>query len=134
MIPAFVLQVPVLPLTISGKVDKKQLLGMAGANGGSNEHFGYPTTPTQLKLLDIYNEQFTLDRISIYDNFFEIGGHSLGAMKLISDIKKVFKVDVQLENIFSNPTIEYIAAEIDKIKGPQENTQEPEIYGLIERA
>jgi amino acid adenylation domain-containing protein len=132
MIPAFVMQVPVLPLTISGKVDKKKLLGMAGANSGSNEHSGYPTTPTQWKLLDIFNEQFTLDRISIYDNFFEIGGHSLGAMKLVSDIKKAFKVDVQLENIFSNPTIEYIAAEIDKIKGPQENTQEPEKYGLIE--
>jgi amino acid adenylation domain-containing protein len=131
MVPAFIMQVPVLPLTISGKVDKKKLLGMAGANGRPGEHFGYPTTPTQLKLLDIYKEQFTLDRISIYDNFFEIGGHSLGAMKLVSDIKKVFKVEVKLENIFSNPTIENIAAEIDKIKGPQQNMQEPETSGLI---
>ena len=132
MIPAFVLQVPVLPLTISGKVDKNKLLGLANAGGSHNDSFGYPTTPTQLKLLDIYNELFTLDRISIYDNFFDIGGHSLGAMKLVSDIKKVFKVDVKLENIFSNPTIEYIAAEIDKIKSTQENMEEPETYGLIE--
>ena len=116
MVPAYLVQIPQMPLTMSGKVDRKDLLRLVNNVPPAIEDKVFPTTETQKKLAAIWEQLLMQNRIGIQDNFFDIGGHSLKAMKLISEINKKFEVDISLECLFGNPTIEYIADEIDKIK------------------
>ena len=72
---------------------------------------------TQNKMIDIWKKHLDIREISIYDNYFKIGGDSLKAMGIINEIKRVFKLENQISMnlIFTNLTIERISDKIDEI-------------------
>lgn len=74
-------------------------------------------TVTQNKMIDIWKKHLDIREISIYDNYFKIGGDSLKAMGIINEIKRVFKLENQISMnlIFTNLTIERISDKIDEI-------------------
>lgn len=97
------------PLNPNGKVDRKLLpLPMI-----SNVIIA-PQTDTEVKLRDLWLSLLPLDNISVEDNFFEIGGHSLLASKLITQIRSLFLLDVPLTLIFEAPTIRTCSALIEQ--------------------
>jgi acyl carrier protein len=55
-----------------------------------------------------------LDQVSIDDNFFDIGGHSLGAMRVLARVRRDFRVDVPIRILFDGPTIAELALEVEK--------------------
>jgi len=116
MVPAYFVQLPELPLNANGKVDRKQLPAPEGMGISSGVEYVEPRNETEAKLLKMWQEILLKEKISVKDNFFAIGGHSLKATKLMSHISKEFEVKLSLPVLFSNPTIEHIASEIDKIK------------------
>ncbi|MEM9271688.1 MAG: amino acid adenylation domain-containing protein [Cyanobacteria bacterium P01_F01_bin.143] len=112
MIPAAFIMITNIPLAPSGKVDRKAL---PEPNISRTEtEFVLPRNATEKTIVDIYGEILKQDKISINDNFFEIGGHSLIATRVISQIRQIFKVELPLRTLFEHPTIVALAQEIQK--------------------
>jgi tyrocidine synthetase-3 len=118
MVPAYIVPLGRLPLTTSGKLDRKALPDpeiKAGKNYVPPQHH------IEKKLVEIWGEVLARDElhasqlhtsIGIDDNFFHLGGHSLKATIMISKIKQEMNVDVPLIEIFKTPSIRHLAGYI----------------------
>ena len=111
MIPAGFTIIERLPLTPNGKIDRKAL--KTAQYSPSTSEAGQPSVPPQtlleLHLLKIWQRTLELETIAAQDNFFEIGGHSLLAVRLIEEINQAFHVSLTTQIFFLNPTIEGVA-------------------------
>ena len=87
MIPQHFVELDEFPQTANGKIDYKALPAPAGAAGDDDE-FMAPETLEELMLADIWCELLNTDTVSVHDNFFNIGGHSLLVMKVIARIEE----------------------------------------------
>lgn len=112
MIPYELMQLDSLPITSNGKIDKKAL--PMPIMEDKNEYIK-PENNSQTKLHNIWCSLFNLDRISINDDFFKLGGDSLLSIKLTSRIYEQFNVKVSIKQIFSNPTIKSLSEVIDNL-------------------
>lgn len=110
MIPAAFVTLPALPLTTNGKVDRKSLSQMTAEHKEAGRSFSAPRTDAEELLANIWRQVLGMDRISRDDNFFEIGGHSLAAMQLVSRIRQVFEVEFALSEAFTAPILSQLAA------------------------
>ncbi|MFK4471620.1 amino acid adenylation domain-containing protein [Paenibacillus sp. RC73] len=108
MVPAYFVQLEHIPLTSNGKIDRKSLPTPEGSLQ-SGADYAEPRTETESKLVKIWQYVLGLDKIGVKDNFFEIGGHSLRAMTLVSKIHKELNKSISLRVIFEAPTIEQLA-------------------------
>ncbi|MFK7750330.1 MAG: amino acid adenylation domain-containing protein, partial [Kordia sp.] len=112
MIPNHYVEVTEMPLNANGKVDYKALPELQEADMIRTEYVE-ASTETESQLVGIWQKLLQLDQIGVRDNFFDIGGHSIKAIKMSHDISTVFELDVSIKNIFVYPTIEQLAAQID---------------------
>jgi acyl carrier protein len=119
MIPNHYVEVTEMPLNANGKVDYKALPELKEVDIIRTEYVA-PTSETEQKLVDIWQNLLQLEQIGIKDNFFDLGGHSIKAIKMSHDISTVFELDVSIKNIFVYPTIEQLAAQIEIAKKQQE--------------
>ena len=87
MVPSAFVLLDALPLTSSGKVDRKAAAGTR-ALGLQQATYVAPRTPTEEILADIWAEVLNLERVGIHDNFFELGGHSLLAVSVIERMRR----------------------------------------------
>ena len=108
MIPSAFVILEKFPLTASNKVDRLAL-PIPNWSNRSVSTFISPRTRTEKKLAGIWSEVLDIPRIGVRDNFFEIGGHSLSAVRVISKIKQVFDRYMPLTVIFRAPTVEQLA-------------------------
>ena len=120
MVPSYFIQLEKLPLTPNGKVDKKAL---PKPSFDDAKEYKAPQTKTQKAIADIFKEVLHLEKVSIDDNFFEIGGHSLNAISVLSAINKKFSQDMKLSVIFKYATIEALAQIIEKNKPSKDVNQ-----------
>jgi amino acid adenylation domain-containing protein/non-ribosomal peptide synthase protein (TIGR01720 family) len=107
MIPDFVVFVESFPLTVNGKIDRNRLLQMKVANSPSD--YVAPGNPDEEKLCEIFKEILNLETISVNDNFFALGGHSLMVIRLISSIRNMFEKELPLSAVSEHPTIAKLA-------------------------
>jgi amino acid adenylation domain-containing protein len=105
MIPAFFVRMESLPLTVSGKIDKKALPDPDDTRYGLNTEYISPRNSTEKQLAAIWEALLECKHIGIYDNFFELGGHSIKATQLASRIHKNMKLNISIRDIFNSPTI-----------------------------
>lgn len=112
MQPHELIRLEKMPLTPNGKVDKRQLPKPEAPQG--NRHVKLPANEVEQKLLVMWCEVLERDDISTDDHFFEIGGHSLKAMSLLSKVSKEFDVQVPIHLLFETPTIEAISRYIQQ--------------------
>lgn len=104
MIPSFFIRMEKFPLTPSGKVDRNVL--PAPLNSSGNKHgFLAPCTEMEKALADIWSQVLNIKNISIDDNFFEIGGHSIKAVEVINKVHKLLNIKITVADLFSHPTI-----------------------------
>lgn len=108
MVPAFLLTVENLPLNASGKV-AIDLLPKPDSSLATGQGSVAPRNETERKLAEIWCRVLDREQISIYDNFFEIGGHSLRATIMLARANREFAADVVLGAVFDNPTIASLA-------------------------
>ncbi|KTC87247.1 amino acid adenylation domain-containing protein [Legionella drozanskii] len=113
MIPSRFFVVEKLLITSNGKLDRKHDLTPIKQLYLSKEHLP-PQNEVENKLHSIWCSVMNLDDIGIYDNFFEIGGHSLVAMSIITQIQDQFKIDISMSLLFNHPTIHSLALEIEQ--------------------
>lgn len=110
MLPDRFLILDKLPLTSNGKVDRKALAGAKyEVLWNKSADIVPPRNEDEKQLVEIWINVLGNNVIGVKDNFFEIGGHSLKAMQVVSRISKVFKVKVNLKDFFATPTIEALA-------------------------
>jgi len=132
MIPGHFAAINRIPCTASGKLDF-EALPEPGTCIGTGAPYAPPTNEIEEKLATLWSEILGLPRISIYDNFFVLGGQSILAMKLISGIKEHFGVRVPLIDFFQKSTIKSIAKTIIELQAPgdQKERERAESNGLI---
>ncbi|WP_426558532.1 amino acid adenylation domain-containing protein [Dapis sp. BLCC M172] len=104
MIPSGFVVLPQLPLTPNGKVDRKALPIPDNISSVSTEYVA-PETETQKLLAEIWQEVLGIEKVGIYDNFFDLGGHSLTAVKLVSQICRNFNISLSVKTLFLQPII-----------------------------
>lgn len=127
-----------LPLNPNGKIDKPALpfpdtaqLAAAARHrrlkkGADGEHATEPEgsvlTPIQQELRDIWQSLLPHAgaRVELDDNFFDLGGHSILATRMIFEVRKKFVVEIALGAIFKSPTLKGLAGEIERLKGTGE--------------
>jgi amino acid adenylation domain-containing protein len=113
MIPTYFVELERIPLTHSGKVDKKALPGPEiGALGPGS--YAAPRNRVEEKLAEIWSEVLGIEKeaIGIDADFFRLGGHSLKATILVSKIHKTLQMKLPLATLFQGPTIRETAAYI----------------------
>ena len=113
MIPALVVILPRFPLNVNGKIDRNALPEPEEAAQRNREIVG-PRTATERALARIWAEVFRREPISVEDNFFDLGGHSLMATQVVSRLNRYFKVDPPASIVFEFPTIAQLAEWIDR--------------------
>jgi acyl carrier protein len=112
MIPSALVLLKELPLTPSGKVDRRALPAPDQNRPELVDVYQPPRTPTEETLASIWAELLKLDKVGIHDNFFELGGHSLLATQIVSRIRKVFSIELPLRRLFESPTVAEMAVVI----------------------
>jgi amino acid adenylation domain-containing protein len=105
MVPAAIVMIQALPLTASGKIDRRALADMQGLSASSDDHYLAPRTPAEADVAAIWREVLGVERLGIHDDFFELGGHSLMVIQIASRIRDTFHVEVPVRSLFERPTI-----------------------------
>jgi amino acid adenylation domain-containing protein len=113
MVPSAYVSLAALPLTPSGKVDRRRLPAPGSLRQESDEAYVAPHTVVEEMLAGIWARTLKLERVGMYDNFFELGGHSLLAMQLASRVRDAFEIELPLRSLFESPTIHGLAREIE---------------------
>jgi len=106
MVPSTFTVLERLPLTASGKVDRRSLSAISGSPpGGPQGGKAPPRTPAEEILASLWAEVLKVEQVGIHDNFFDLGGHSLLATQLISRIRDAFSRELPVRQLFESPTI-----------------------------
>ncbi|HEB87640.1 MAG TPA: amino acid adenylation domain-containing protein, partial [Gammaproteobacteria bacterium] len=109
MIPPAFVMLDALPLTPTGKVDRKALPAPDRQHTTRDEGIVKPRNITEETLVSIWCKLLGLDTVGIHDNFFELGGHSLLSVRLLDKIEKTFGKKLPLAALFQAPTIDALA-------------------------
>ncbi|WP_131828872.1 non-ribosomal peptide synthetase, partial [Mycolicibacterium conceptionense] len=109
MVPAAVVVLGALPLTVNGKLDKRALPAPEYVDF---DHYRAPTTPAEETLASIYADVLGLDRVGVDDSFFDLGGDSLSAMRVIADANTTLDTDLAVRSLFDAPTVAELASRI----------------------
>ena len=110
MVPAAFEVIEEFPMTSSGKINRRALPEPQFNQPTSDSDLDLPTTPLQEMLLDAWREVLKVDQVGIHENFFDLGGHSLLAARLVSNIRNVLEVEMNMVDVFEAPTIASLAA------------------------
>jgi len=111
MVPAHMVLLPSLPLTPNGKVDRKALPQPPRAAG--DEALAGPGSATERAVAQIWAALLNIETIGLDQDLFDLGAHSLMAVRAVAQIREKFQVDIQLRNLFERPTVAGLAELID---------------------
>ena len=126
MIPSAFILLAKLPLTPSGKVDRRALSAPDPLRWETEQGYAAPRTPIEEVLASIWANLLGLEQVSINDNFFELGGHSLLATRLMSQVRDALQIDLAVRQLFEHPTIAELAQSIEKVmRGRQKSPLQP---------
>lgn len=115
MVPALFVKLEALPVNASGKVDHSALPAPSTANTLRDSTFIAPRTPIEERLANMVASLLALDRVSVEDNFFLLGGHSLLGTQLIARIRDAFGVELSLHALFDAPTVSQLSTRIEDL-------------------
>ncbi|SPM37063.1 non-ribosomal peptide synthetase [Mycobacterium rhizamassiliense] len=102
MIPAAIVAVPALPLTVNGKLDKRALPAPEYQDAQS---YVAPASPIEETLAGIYAQVLGMERVGVEDSFFNLGGNSLSAMRVIAFVNTALGVQLGVRSLFDAPTV-----------------------------
>jgi amino acid adenylation domain-containing protein len=113
MIPSAFVMLDAMPLTATGKVDRRALPALDPLRPDLAESYVAPQSPVEKVLAGIWAKVLSLDRVGIHDNFFDLGGNSLAAIRVLSLVIKNYQLDLTLLSLFRDPTVAEMALMIE---------------------
>ncbi|HYG62213.1 MAG TPA: amino acid adenylation domain-containing protein, partial [Thermoanaerobaculia bacterium] len=118
MVPGAFLSLERLPVTANGKVDRRALTALAAgaapaAASAEDFHYEAPRTPVEEALCGLWAALLGLKRVGVHDDFFHLGGHSLLATRLVSRVRSLFAVEIDLCDVFEAPAPAGLAARVE---------------------
>jgi hypothetical protein len=105
MVPSFFVQLEALPQTPNGKVDRRALPAPDPALATPATTYVAPRTPLEEVLAGIWADIIGVPQIGVEDDFFEAGGHSLSATRVIAQLHEIFGIALPVRTLFENPNI-----------------------------
>jgi len=112
MVPFAIRQLERMPLTPSGKLDRKALPAIGGGGGDVPNAFIAPRNGVEEALARIWSEVLGVARVGATDDLFDLGGHSLLATQILHRIRDLFDVDLPLRGLFEEATVEAVARSV----------------------
>jgi amino acid adenylation domain-containing protein len=128
-VPAHFVVLDKLPLTPNGKVDRRALPAPDNT-AQSAETLIAPRTPEETKIAEIWSDVLDISPIGVESNFFDLGGHSMLATKVVTRIREAFSLNVPMRVMFDSPTIAGVAAHVANAGAQDEVTS---IAEMIEK-
>lgn len=115
LVPATFVRLDALPLNRSGKVDRSALPAPNAENTLRDNLFVAPRNPVEERLAGMLAPLLGLDKVSMEDNFFLLGGHSLLGTQLIARVRDAFGIELTLRSLFDAPTVSRLAIQIEAL-------------------
>nr|VFJ65653.1 MAG: amino acid adenylation domain-containing protein [Candidatus Kentron sp. FW] len=119
MVPSLFVPLEFMPLTPSGKIDRRALPDPDADAFETSREYAAPRDPTEETLCGIFMEVLGMARVGIRDGFFDLGGHSLLATRAVSMIRERLGVELPLRALFEQPTPAGLAKAIIGIEGAE---------------
>ena len=113
MVPSYFITLEALPLTPNGKVDHRALPAPTMHRPDLTQTFVAPRTTVEEMLAQVWCEVIDLEQVGVFDNFFDLGGHSLKATQITSRLRQMLQIDLPLRAIFEQPTIQALAEVVE---------------------
>jgi amino acid adenylation domain-containing protein len=129
MLPAIFQSLAALPLTPSGKVDRRALgkLPAAEARPDLEVEFAAPRNQVEEMLCGLWSDLLGVERVGIHDDFFQLGGHSLLVAKLAARVRQTFGAELPILEVFKTPTVAALAAAIERAERVEAAAELPPI-------
>jgi amino acid adenylation domain-containing protein len=124
MRPGSIVLLKALPLTGSGKVDRRALL-QSWMLGKADRTVVAPRTKIEGEICRIWAETLALSPISAEDNLFDLGGHSLMATRIVSSVRKQLGIEMPVRSVFEWPTVAQFARQVELQSSRQNTLAEP---------
>jgi amino acid adenylation domain-containing protein len=124
MIPTMFIPMDKLPLTGTGKVDRRSLPIPDLERDIPPSPFVEPRTSGEELLAKLWAEVLAVDKIGVHDNFFDLGGHSLSATRIITRVIQTFQLELPMKALFDAPTVAEMTVIIEQHQQKQANDLE----------
>ncbi len=128
MVPAVFTCIAELPVTPSGKVDRRAVARLQAEEARDlGADFAGPRSQVEEMLAEIWSDLLGVERVGIHDDFFQLGGHSLLVAKLASRVRQAFRVELPMVEVFKKPTVADLAAAVERAERAAEVPELPPI-------
>ncbi|WP_340203739.1 phosphopantetheine-binding protein, partial [Ascidiimonas sp. W6] len=116
MFPDYFRELEEIPLTVNGKVNKKALPEILEEDLQDKSKYVAPRNEDEEKMAGLWEEILQLNSVGIHDDFFDLGGNSLMAVRLVAAIRAVFEVEMNLASAFQYTTVEMLVEYLNILK------------------
>jgi len=116
MLPSAFVMLDALPLTPNGKVDRRALKAPENLRPDLTAAFQSPQSEMEKTIAQIWQEVLHLEKVGIYDNFFDLGGHSLLMLQINHKLRAILQREISVVTMFQNPTIHSLAGYLSQTK------------------
>jgi acyl carrier protein len=131
MLPTAFVVLDAIPLTPSGKIDRQALPAPGKARPELDSTFAQPRNEIERQIASIWQEVLGVADIGVEDNFFDLGGHSLLMVQVLSKLQEVFQKEQSMIAMFQYPTVSALAEYLSQ--GTKPPTMQPSVDRAINR-
>jgi len=124
MIPSVFVFLDKMPVIGIGKIDRNALPAPTGRRPALDQPHVPPTNGVEEKLSRIWAEVLSIDEVGLHDNFFDLGGHSLSAFRVITGVIQTFQLELPVKALFEAPTVAEMAKIIGRNQAKRAGTEE----------
>jgi amino acid adenylation domain-containing protein len=130
MVPSAFVLLDALPLSPSGKLDRRRLPAPDLARPETGSSLVAPRNAVEARLVEIWRELLGIERIGVDDDFFELGGHSLLATQAVSRVREAFGVELPLRVFFEATTVAAVAEKVEELRLAEGGDDVPPIVAV----
>jgi amino acid adenylation domain-containing protein len=115
MVPSVFMPLDILPVSPSGKLNRRALPEPDDARPELTREFVAPSTPVEEAVAEIFSDVLEIRQVGVHDDFFELGGHSLLATRVVSRLRDRFQIEMTPRFLFESPTVQQMASRISEL-------------------